>query len=211
MSWSWVPRSMIRPCSRTMIQSALRTVLVHRNPERSQRLDVHQQIVHDHPRIAEISDQLVGQHHTVHSPERMVRRKEIPSLRIEIFEPFDRIGHSPELKTSLDKLLRRKRGILIQNIVDFVLMDRALEPADNESRHPSGDPGSLCRKHGIDIYFRHNVTLLIIGRKSYDARFAPIAPTLGFPIETPHRYREIPEAGHPGLPEYDRSQPFFLR
>ena len=74
----------------------------------------------------------------------MVRRKEIPSLRIEIFEPFDRIGHSPELKTSLDKLLRRKRGILIQNIVDFVLMDRALEPADNESRHPSGDPGSLA-------------------------------------------------------------------
>ena len=68
-----------------------------------------------------------------------------------------------------------------------------------------------ARKHGIDIYFRHNVTLLIIGRKSYDARFAPIAPTLGFPIETPHRYREIPEAGHPGLPEYDRSQPFFLR
>ena len=190
---------------------ALRTVLVHRDPERSQRLDVHQQIVHDHPRIAEISDQLVGQHHTIHSPERMVRGKEIPSLRVELFEPFDRIGHSPELKTSLDKLLRRKRGILIQNIVDFVLMDRALEPADNESRHPSGDPGSLCRKHGIDIYFRHNVTLLIIGRKSYDARFAPIAPTLGFPIETPHRYREIPEAGHPGLPEYDRSQPFFLR
>ena len=38
---------------------------------------------------------------------------------------WGRIGHSPELKTSLDKLLRRKRGILIQNIVDFVLMDRA--------------------------------------------------------------------------------------
>ena len=101
---------------------------------------MHQQVVDHHARIAEAVDQLVGKHHAVHPPERVVRCEKITAFGIEFFEPFDRIGHSPELKTSLDKLLRRKRGILIQNIVDFVLMDRALEPADNESRHPSGDP-----------------------------------------------------------------------
>ena len=80
----------------------------------------------------EAVDQLVGQHHAIHPPERVVRGEEVTAFGIEFFEPFDRIGHLPFAETGADELLRRQVPVMLEDVIDFRLMDRTAEPAEDE-------------------------------------------------------------------------------
>mgnify|MGYP006994491426 CR=1 FL=1 len=68
------------------VLGALMAVLIDRNPERTQRIEVHEQVVDHHPRIPEITGQLVGQHHAVHPAERVVGGEQVPPGGIERLE-----------------------------------------------------------------------------------------------------------------------------
>ena len=106
----------------------LRAVLVHRNPQRTQRFDVHQQVVHHHAHVAEAVDELVGQHHAVHAAERMVRDEQVAPRGVDAFEPLDRIGDLPLAEAGADELLRRQRPVVFEDVVDLPLVDRAAQP-----------------------------------------------------------------------------------
>ena len=118
---------------------------------------MHQQVVDHHPRIAETVDQFVGEHHAVHTPERVVRGEKIASLGVESFEPFDRIGDLPFAETGADELLRRQRPVVFEDIVDFRLVDRAAKPVHDRTRYPACQPRSFLLEYGADVDFRHGM------------------------------------------------------
>ena len=137
-------------------------MFVDRDPQRAEGFEVHQQVVDHHARIAEAVDQLVGQHHAVHPPERVVRCEKITAFGIEFFEPFDRIGHLPFAETGADELLRRQVPVMLEDVIDFRLMDRTAEPAEDEPGNPAGQPRGFLGEYRSDIYSGHRDVQKII-------------------------------------------------
>ena len=139
------------------VGGALRAVLVHRNPQRAQRFEVHQQVVDHHPRVAETVDQLVGEHHADHAPERMVRGEEVTASGGELVESFDRIGDLPFAETGADELLRRQRPVVFEDMVDFRLVDRAAQPVHDRTGNPASQPRGFLPEYGADVDFGHGM------------------------------------------------------
>ena len=139
------------------IGRALRAVFVDGNPERTQRFEVHQQVVDHHTGIAEAVDQLVGEHHAVHPPEGMVRDEKVAAPGVEAFEPFGGVGDPPFAEGRTDELLGRQRPVAFEDVVDLPFVDRAAEPRDDRSGDPVRRPRGFFPDYGADVYLGHGI------------------------------------------------------
>ena len=130
-------------------------MLVHGEPQRPQRIEVHQQVVDHHARIAEAFDEHVGQHHAVHAPEGVVGHEEVAPRGVEPLEPLGRVGHAPLAEAGADELLRRQIAVSRKYVVDLRFAHITAQRVDDAAGHTAREARSLAREDGSDIDSRH--------------------------------------------------------
>ena len=136
-------------------------MLVHRHEQSPERAEVHQQVVHHHPDIAEITRHLVGQHQSVHSSERMVRSEHVTSFGVQPLHTDRMIAdiHVPEGGPYERYPLQVSESR--QNLVHLPLVYGTAKIIDDETRDATGKLRILAFEHLVYVYLLHRVFPLV--------------------------------------------------
>ena len=151
-------------------------MLVHGNEQRSQRFEVHQDVVDDDAARTEIVVQFVAEHHAVHAAEGMVRGEKVAPVEGKAFEAHGTVGDLHVVERRTDESDRRLVRETPQHVIDFVLMHDPLEVGLDKTGQQARQTWIFVCEHLVHIHLQGIVRFHSCDTCSCKGRILPFYP-----------------------------------
>ena len=112
----------------------LAAVFVDGEPDGLERRDVHQQVVYYYADISHTGSDGLGQHHSVHAPEWVVRGEEVAAGGIQTVQIVSRVAYSHVSEAGANEFHWRLVAELRDDVVHLLFVDQFPQPFDQHVR-----------------------------------------------------------------------------